>query len=214
MPGKLTYFALGGRAEPIRALLHLANHEFEDNRVTQDDLNTMRDSLPLGSLPIWEEDGVTIAQSTAILRMLGIRHGMYTTDANTAWEIDSLLDFMEENFNDMNTYSLKPIFGAPVEEADKHKFEGYFDKMIPFLNARLENHDKKWIAGTDNITIADLKVYQGLVMILEIESNPAPHEDKEAVRAKIAETSKLQNYLRELTAHMQPWLAARVPTPI
>ena len=85
--------------------------------------------------------------------------------------------------------------------------------MIPFLNARLEGHGKKWIAGTDNVTIADFKVYQGLVMLLEIASNPVPQEEKDTVRQKISETSKLRNYMRDLTAHMQPWLTARVQTP-
>ena len=214
MPGKLTYFGIGGRAEPIRALLHFANHEFEDNRVSQDDFATLKASLPLGSLPVWEEDGETIAQSAAILRMLGIRYGMYSTEANICWNIDSLIDFMEENFNDMLTYCMKPLLGAPVEDADKQKYEGYFEKMIPFLNARCESHDKKWIAGTDHFTIADLKVYQGMLMSLEIESNPAPADVKEAMRQKIAQHPKLQHYLSELTAHMQPWIAARVPTPV
>ena len=163
---------------------------------------------------IRDRDGVTFAQSTAILRMLGIRHGMYTTDANQAWEIDSLLDFMEDNYNDMIGYCFKPVIGAPVTDEDRQKFDAYFGKMVPFLNQRLEGHGKKWIAGTDHFSIADLKVYQGLVMLLEIEANPVPQEAKDAVRQKIAETSRLRNYLRELTAHMQPWLSARVPTPI
>ena len=166
MPGKLTYFSFGVRAEPIRALCYLARHEFEDNRVSFDDFPAIKDGLPLGSLPTWEEDGVTYAQSTAILRMLGIRFGFYTTDANTAWEIDSLLDFMEEKYNDMITYCFKPLTGQTVSEEDKAKFDAYFEAVIPFLEARLNSHNKKWIAGTDNITIADLKVYQGLVMLL------------------------------------------------
>ena len=182
MPGKLTYFGLGVRAEPIRALLHFANHEFEDNRISNDDFPALKETLPLGSLPIWEEDGVTFAQSTDILRMLGIRHGMYTTDPNTAWEIDSLLDFMEENYNDMIGLSFKMMVGQPVDGEDKQKFLNYFDKMIPFLNARLEGHSQKWIAGTDYFTIADLKVYQGIIMLLEIESNPASQDLKDSVR--------------------------------
>ena len=124
------------------------------------------------------------------------------------------MDFMEENYNDSLVLGFKPLNGIPVDDADHQKFDGYFDKMIPFLNARLESHDKKWIAGTDHFTIADLKVYQGIIMLLEIESNPTAPEKKEAVRQKISQTSKLANYVRDLTAHMQPWLAARVATPI
>ena len=41
--------------------------------------------------------------------MIGIRHGFYTTDANTAWEIDSLIDFMEENYNSVVGYALKHL---------------------------------------------------------------------------------------------------------
>ena len=146
--------------------------------------------------------------------MVGIRHGFYTTDANIAWEIDSLIDFMEENYNDCVGLPFKAMSGVPVGDEDKQKFHGYFDKMIPFLNARLEGHGKKWIAGTDNPTIADFKVYQGLVMVLEIASNPTPQEDKDIVSQKISVTSKLRNYIRDLTAYMQPWLTARVATPV
>ena len=59
MPGKLTYFPFGARAEPIRALLHLAGHRYEDERIDNDTFAARKPDLPLGSLPIWEEDGVT-----------------------------------------------------------------------------------------------------------------------------------------------------------
>ena len=85
MPGKLTYFSGGGRAEGIRAMLAHASFKFEDNRVTGEQFGAMKSSLPLGSLPIWEEDGFTIVQSSAILRSLGVRLGYYTEDATQAW---------------------------------------------------------------------------------------------------------------------------------
>jgi len=119
MPGKLTYFGLGARAEPIRAMCYFANHEYEDNRISFDDFPALKESLPLGSLPIWEEDDVTYAQSSAILRMLGIRFGFYSSDANTAWEIDSLIDFMEDKYNDMVSFCLKPLQGQPVTDEDR-----------------------------------------------------------------------------------------------
>ena len=69
--------------------------------------------------------------------MLGIRHGMYTTDANTAWEIDSLLDFMEENYNSSIGLAFKTLSGVPTTDEDVQSFNAYFDKMISFLDTRL-----------------------------------------------------------------------------
>ena len=59
MPGKLLYFDMGGRAEGIRALLAHANFQYEDSRQSFADFGAMKSSgaLPLGSMPVWEEDG-------------------------------------------------------------------------------------------------------------------------------------------------------------
>ena len=91
--------------------------------------------------------------------MLGIRFGFYTEDKTIAWQIDSLIDYMEDNYNKMIALSFKPMVGAPVEATDIANFYAYYDLMIPFLTNRLSQHDKKFIAGTDKLTIADLKVY-------------------------------------------------------
>ena len=87
MPGKLTYFDLDGRAGGIRALLGHANFEYEDDRQSFESFATLKASgvLPLGSMPVWEEDGEQYCQSSGILRMLGIRLGYYTSDPQTAW---------------------------------------------------------------------------------------------------------------------------------
>ena len=214
MPGKLTYFPLGIRAEPIRAVLHFAGQEFEDNRISQDDFAAIKSSLPLGSLPVWEEDGIQYAQSGSILRMLGIRNGYYTSDPNTAWEIDSLIDFMEENFNDFVSLPAKPVFGATAGPEDREKFDKYCDKVIPILEGRLARHGKKYIAGTDNMTIADLKVYQSFGVLLWVDACPAPQDAKDACQAKIDASPKLKVYIAQLKQDMQPWISARVPTPL
>ena len=62
---------------------------------------------------------------------------MYTTDANTAWEIDSLLDFMEENYNSSIGLAFKTVSGVPTTDEDVQSFNAYFDKMISFLDNRL-----------------------------------------------------------------------------
>ena len=42
-------------------------------------------ALPLGSMPVWEEDGFIMCQSNSILRVLGIRLGYYADDPMTCW---------------------------------------------------------------------------------------------------------------------------------
>ena len=98
LPGKLYYFEVDGRAGGIRAMLAHANVNFIDARQSFPDFNQLKASgfLPLGSMPVWEEDGFKMCQSSAILRMLGLRYGYYSNDSMTAWAIDSLVDFMED----------------------------------------------------------------------------------------------------------------------
>ena len=36
-------------------------------------------------MPVWQEDGFMMCQSSAIMRMLGIRLGYYTEDPIQAW---------------------------------------------------------------------------------------------------------------------------------
>lgn len=159
MPGKLTYFGLGLRAEPIRAICFLASHEYTDERLSQEEFAERKSSLPLGALPVWEEDGAVICQSSAILRMLGIRFGFYSTEPRTMWEIDSVVDFLEENYSSALALATAPIFGREASEEDHSKWNAYFDKIVPFLNNRLVKHGQRYIGGTDHMTIADLKVF-------------------------------------------------------
>ena len=98
MPGKLYYFEVDGRAAGIRMLLAHSNTQYEDARQSFPAFGQLKQSgfLPLGSMPVWEEDGFKMCQSSAILRMLGIRHGYYSDDPMTCWAIDSIVDFMED----------------------------------------------------------------------------------------------------------------------
>jgi glutathione S-transferase len=41
--------------------------------------------FPLGGMPVWEEDGMVMPQSNAILRMLAIRLGYYSEDPMTCY---------------------------------------------------------------------------------------------------------------------------------
>ena len=79
MPGRLLYFEIGGRAEGIRAMLAHASFEYEDARQSIEQFTKLKGegALPLGSMPVWEEDGYTTCQSNTILRMLAIKIGTH-----------------------------------------------------------------------------------------------------------------------------------------
>jgi glutathione S-transferase len=170
MPGKLYYFEVEGRAAGIRLMLSHANFQYEDCRQTMPNFMQLKQSgfLPLGSMPVWEEDGFKMCQSSAIMRMLGIRCGYYSEDPMTAWCIDSIVDFCEDK-QGAHTALYAPMLGNnPIDEgmADKW-FADFWDKVIPVLETRLSGHGKKFIAGTDRPTIADFKAFQTVFMNLE-----------------------------------------------
>ena len=163
VPGKLFYFEVDGRAGGIRALLAHAGVRYEDCRQDPKKFGALKAQgfLPLGTMPVWVEDGFKMVQSSAILRMLGVRHGYYADDPMTAWKIDSLVDFMEDKQGPHAALYL-PLFGGATAIDPAHVdpwFANFWDKVIPVLEARLAEHGKKFLAGTDRPTIADFKAF-------------------------------------------------------
>ena len=105
---KLTYFDAPGRAEPIRIALHLAGLPYEDHRVKFPEFMELKQSgaFPLGSVPVLEVDGFTMAQTSSILRYIA-RTGapdLYPADPMDAFVVDSALD----TFNDTLSNALVP----------------------------------------------------------------------------------------------------------
>ena len=135
MPGKLSYFPVGGRAEAIRAMLRHQGVEFEDNRVSGEKLKEWKESgySPMGGMPLWEEDGFVVCQSNSVLRMLGIRYGYYTEDPMVAYNIDSLCDFMEDIITKFAPFLFPVLSGKEVGTGSVDKethMTAFWDKSI------------------------------------------------------------------------------------
>ena len=94
MPMKLIYLDGYGRGEQIRLLLTHVKQEFEDQRVSFEEVAKLRESgqLEFGQVPQLEWDGIKYVQSSAILRAIGANNGLYSSDPITMWKIDSLVD--------------------------------------------------------------------------------------------------------------------------
>jgi len=79
---KLIYFdAPTSRGEECRLALHLAGVDFEDVRLKPADWGPLKAGMPYGSLPVLELPGhPPLAQSNAILQLIGRKHGLHPTD--------------------------------------------------------------------------------------------------------------------------------------
>ena len=92
--------------------------------------------------------------------MLGIRLGYYTDDPMTAWAIDSMVDYADEMISKCNDWIMPAVFGGNIDETKTDQwFAEYWDKIIPVIEARLNDHGRKFIAGTNRPTIADFKCF-------------------------------------------------------
>ena len=160
MPGKLTYFPIGVRAEAIRMILALSNTEYEDNRIGMEEWGAMKAAggSEFGGLPIWEEDGINMGQCNAILTYLGRKLGYYSDDAIVQYNIDALLDFHEDIIEKYGKYILPKVFMGG-ELGDLEMFlNGFWDNHLRIIEGRLAKSGKPFVAGTDAPTIADFKL--------------------------------------------------------
>ena len=154
---KLTYFDFhGGRGEPARLALSMADIPFEDDRVAPSDWERRKPNTPFGALPVLEVDGQTLAQSNAINRYVGKLTDLYPTDA---WQA-ALCDEVMEAVEDVNTKLAATLF-LPDEEKKVQRralVDGPLSFYLSRLQQRLEAHGGRYFAS-DRLTIADLKVF-------------------------------------------------------
>ena len=81
----LTYFDIPtSRGEECRLALFIAGVPFTDERLTREQWDSRKAAAPFGALPIYTMEGrPPLAQSNAILRMLGGQHGLLPSEP---WE--------------------------------------------------------------------------------------------------------------------------------
>lgn len=95
---RLIYFdAPVSRGEECRLALHLAGIDFEDVRVKPADWPAMKEQTPYGALPVLELPGkAPLAQTNAILVLIGRRHGLHPTDELEAARHEGMMQHVED----------------------------------------------------------------------------------------------------------------------
>ncbi|NUN12309.1 MAG: glutathione S-transferase family protein [Myxococcales bacterium] len=164
----LTYFDFPGRAEPIRVALFIAGLPYQDKRLKFPEYAALKEQgvFPLGAVPTFEVDGVTMTQTAAILRYVA-RVGnttLYPNDPLAAFVVDSALD----TFNDTLSHELTPSL-MERDMAKKLEMRAVFKagpmlKVLQYVEGLAQRFGKPFLGGTD-LSIADLVVAQQLLQI-------------------------------------------------
>jgi glutathione S-transferase len=98
---RIIYFDLRGRAEAIRLMFEELGEAYEEQRVRSNaQWHAMKPQTPFGSLPIYEEGDLRIAQTQAIYRHIARTRGLYGADERERTECDVGAEAINEAIDD------------------------------------------------------------------------------------------------------------------
>ena len=169
----------------------------------------------MGGIPQWEEDGFTMCQCNAIVRMLAIRLGYYAEDPETCYNIDSLLDFQEDILETFGLFYLPLVLGRGEPgsgKVDRQKhLTGFWDKQIGVVEGRLKGHGKPFVAGTDRPTCADFKLFaQPSIGLADTNPNTKlPLDVQDEVMIKINAAPNYAAWRLRMKSELESYLASQ-----
>lgn len=154
---RLTYFDMPvSRGEECRLALHAGGVDFEDVRIKREDWPALKPTTPFGSLPVFEVEGhAPLAQSNAILVLIGREHGLHPKDNFEAARHEAILSYAEE---------LRTSVGLTMrisDEAEKKKArEGLVATYMPTWGANVEKQigDGPFFGGA-TMNVVDIKLF-------------------------------------------------------
>lgn len=155
---KLTYFdAPQSRGEECRLALHCAGVDFEDVRIGRADWPALKPKTPFGGLPLFEVPGKpTLAQSNAILVLIGRTHDLHPKDDFEAARHEAILQYCEELRGQLAP-SLRMTDEAEKKKAREALVAGY----IPTWAANTERQiadGGPFFAG-ERLHVVDIKLH-------------------------------------------------------
>jgi glutathione S-transferase len=154
---KLTYFdAPVSRGEECRLAFHVAGVDFEDVRLSREQWLAFKPKTPFGSVPVLEMPGQPpLAQSNAILVLIGRRHGLHPKDDSEAARHEAMMGYVED---------LRGQVGPTLRIADaaekKKAREEIATSYLPTWGERAERQlgDGPFFAGA-KLHVVDLKLF-------------------------------------------------------
>ena len=154
---KLTYFDFhGGRGEPPRLAMAIADIPFEDERLSFGEHAATVKNRPFEAIPVLEVDGVVMSQSNSITRYVGQLAGLYPDDNFQAALCDEVMDAIEDITH--MVVATFPMQGEERKAAREALAAGEIKLYLKRLEQYLKDHGGVYFAD-NRLTVADLKVY-------------------------------------------------------
>lgn len=158
---KLTYFdGPWSRGEECRLALHVAGVDFEDRRIKREEWLDLKPETPFGSLPLLEMPGhPVLAQSNAILVLIGRLHGLHPKDNFEAARHEAVMQYVE----DLRALVSPTMRMSDAEEKKKAR-EQLAATVLPTWGANVEKQigDGPFFGGAA-VQVVDFK----LLMIIQ-----------------------------------------------
>jgi glutathione S-transferase len=159
---------------------------------TADDLAALRASgrLPFDQMPLLEIDGLSLSQTTALIRYLARRGGLMPADpVEAAWA-----DMVAGVAADLVEPAIQAAF-QPTPAVVQSTLAERMTKFAPRLERRLAMRQTGWVAGED-LSFADVVLAEALTAHLELA--PASLERYpllDALRRRVTQQPRIAAYL-------------------
>ena len=169
----LTYFDIPtSRGEECRLALFIAGVDFTDERLTQQQWAERKASAPYGALPVFTSEGrPPLAQSNAILRMIGSEHGLLPADRWESARHEALMCSVEEM-----RARLGPTGRIKDPEEKKQARQALATGYFPEWGGQIEKQINGPFVGGAQISVADLKLFVVLTPLLKGSIDHVPPE--------------------------------------
>ena len=160
----LTYFDIPtSRGEECRLALFIAGVPFTDERLNGEQWATRKADAPFGALPVFTMEGrPPLAQTNAILRMLGSQHGLLPVDAWESARHEAVMCSVEEM-----RAKLGPTLRIKDPDEKKKAREALAKDYFPEWAGQIEKQINGPFLGGAALSVADLKLFVSTSAILK-----------------------------------------------
>lgn len=182
---KLLYFNLRGRGDVIRMALEQSGSEWSEEGIEYAVMKQGGPNFPFAQAPVLVHNGMTIAQTDAILRYIGREWGMYGDNNVESTQIDMLLLGVESIRGDYVKLCYGSSFSEEATQAykDTHvaaaglsgRTNGAHFQYLEDMLGRSDSFVATGFAVGNKLSIADIHLFD-LVDLHVRETGPCPAE--------------------------------------